>query len=453
MTEKRQIIRLAITSRILIIIWQAVSNLLLPDHDAGVFVSPKDPDSNLSNISQLIEALLGGFRRWDAEYFLHIAEHGYTYENTIAFYPLFPFCVRFLTHVAQAVIGGSFRETSLIVAVALNVYFFTKAATTLFDLTEQIFKDRTFARIATTLFCFNPASIFFSAPYTESLFAWMSFSVMLNCSRGNFLKASLPFMLGMLCRSNGIVNFGFILYYAIQNLITSKKFMKCFGIIFNLIVTSVAGFIALTVVQFYYFKLYCENNKFEMKRFVRQYGLKNDFVIAGEHIYRDSPWCLDPLPFSYSYVQSHYWNVGFLKYYEIKQIPQFLLAAPVLIVFLFHSIKFLVQNLGITLLFGLSSGNRNNIKVKQFVYVIHAFILSIFCLFFVHIQVSTRMLASSTPYLYWIGAEYFYKERNRSNGVQIFFQAKSKMTRLICIWFLGYFIVGVALFSNFLPWT
>ena len=54
---------------------------------------------------------------------------------------------------------------------------------------------------------------------------------------------------------------------------------------------------------------------------------------CGEGVaYQRPEWCEHGSTFNlYSYVQRKYWNVGLFRYYEWKQVPNFILAAPVLI--------------------------------------------------------------------------------------------------------------------------
>ena len=42
-------------------------------------------------------------------------------------------------------------------------------------------------------------------------------------------------------------------------------------------------------------------------------------------------WCAARIPSIYSHVQRQHWDVGLFRYWKIKQIPQFVLAAPVLL--------------------------------------------------------------------------------------------------------------------------
>ena len=44
-----------------------------------------------------------------------------------------------------------------------------------------------------------------------------------------------------------------------------------------------------------------------------------------------SLWSDKLIPLPYSYIQDSYWNVGFLRYFELKQIPNFLLAASMIL--------------------------------------------------------------------------------------------------------------------------
>lgn len=442
---------LAIVSRIALIMLQFVANWLIPDHNAGVFLSPMPYASNKTICDRIVDAGLGGFRRWDAEYFLHIAEHGYTYENSMAFYPLFPFAVRYATYTVRAMlpldVPCADRTQLLLIAVILNMIFFARAANALYTLTLDVFRDRRMARIAVTLFCFNPASIFFSAPYTESLFSWMCFSVMLKCRQKRFASAAIALAASIWCRSNGLINFGFVAFYLIKY--TQRGFPSIVKSISKFISMAFVATGAFFIVQVYFYLLYCTEYRVDLPPHLIRFAHENNLVTAGadNRTIEQSPWCHKPIPISYGYIQSTYWNVGFFNYYELKQLPNFLLAAPILVIIMFNCCRYFVKNMQVTLTLGLVPFKGTD--TNQFVFIVHAFALAVFCVFFVHIQVTTRMLASSSPCLYWFAATYFSDRKS----VQEILQIHSRSGKAIVMWFGAYYCIGTILFCNFLPWT
>lgn len=461
------ITRLAIFSRLLVIFLQCVSNHLVQDHDAGdVFRSPMEPLKR-KKCDTIIDVLLGGFRSWDAEYFLHIAEHGYTYENTLAFLPLYPLCIKLLRFAIINVTPFlSVRALSLLIGVIINVVFFAKAANTLFELGCKVFRDQKKAELAAILFCFNPASIFFTAPYTESLFSWLSFLVMLKCFEDiDSVLIIVPLSLSILCRSNGLLNIGFIVFYGLRKMFAQTSMLSFVTVFLKIVSMLIIIAFHFGLMQVYNYYLFCLKKSFSFPLFIKDFAVKNDLVLAGNRTDETvSPWCSSNLPISYSYVQDHYWHVGFLRYYELKQIPNFLLASPIVFIILVNSFKYFQRNkafcwrLGI---FNLKPSVLRSITVgdqNQFVFIVHAVALTIFCVLFIHVQVTTRMLCSSNPMLYFFAADIFlknYNQHRKKNDDGDVFDIKklSLPQKLIICFFLSYYTIGTVLFSNFLPWT
>ncbi|XP_055715724.1 GPI mannosyltransferase 2 [Phlebotomus papatasi] len=479
--------QLALLSRILVIFIQCLANLL-PDHDAGVFLSPMAPGKP-RKLDWLVEGLLGGLRRWDGQYFLHIAEYGYTYENVLAFFPLFPLCVRTIGQFLQYLLPFlSLRSILLLVAVSLNVYFFVKATQSLYELSFRVLGQRSRAKIVAVLFCFNPSSIFFTAPYSESLFAWLTFTFMRQCVQDISVSITFPLSLSILCRSNGLLNIGFLFYFALRKIIRELSVKTFLGVVLKSAVISFFVVFHFGLLQAYHFYLFCHQLNIKFPQHVVDYAQEMNFTMAGNKTEFSSPWCSQKIPMAYSYVQSHYWDVGFMRYYEFKQLPNFLLAMPIVIVILskfLHYVRCFPRyslRLGIfvsdSLLRTMRKADRDT-----FVFVIHATVLTVFCIFFIHVQVTTRMLASASPVLYWTVAETFryVKTTTPEEVAQKSLRAKvtSKVMsideetdsidtdflehcwweksnhsgRVLAVWFLLYFIVGIVLFSNFLPWT
>jgi len=56
------------------------------------------------------------------------------------------------------------------------------------------------------------------------------------------------------------------------------------------------------------------------------------FLAYGKYCQQDvrRPWCDNFPPSVYSFVQQHYWNVGFLRYWTVSNLPLFLIALPML---------------------------------------------------------------------------------------------------------------------------
>lgn len=425
---------MAAYSRLAVLILQYVFDLLIPDHRAeDVFMSPGLQDGNSSIVGPAITSFLGGFLRWDAQYFLHIYRYGYTYENTLAFFPLYPNVV----WLATAIFPGHSNATFLLVGIIFNCVVFVFTSLILFDLTLHIHNDTEMAYNSAALFCFNPASIFFSAPYSESLFAFTTFYGMYHVSRGNIWKSSLSFGFSALNRSNGLLNAGFLLYSLIQSTVRKRKiFFECF-VGMCLVVTCFGSF------QIYGYYRFCTLREHSFDPKVIDYANANNLVTPNNR--NLPPWCGVRLP--YSYVQEKYWkNMGFLSYFQFKQIPNFLLASPCIFLLLKFAFEYFYKNNMIYL------GLRNR-DTPDFVYVVHSTFLTTFCLFCTHVQVTTRMLASSSPVLYWACASYFkfpllLNRRTTFNRIHNDFKSK-----LVVLYFFTYFIVGTALFVNFLPFT
>ena len=540
----RKVCWFAILSRIFIIILSAFFNLILPDHIADAFQSPQDPSIKNETIADgIIINLFGGLVRWDAQYFIHIAQYGYTYENCLAFFPLYPLTVRLLADGLYCIFKDAVSRYSLIVliAVVVNLAVFVLSTSVLYKLSIKVLKNEQLAYKASILYCINPASIFFVAPYSETMYSCLTFYGMLKCGSGSIFSSSigcgLPFGLAAVQRSNGILNIGFIFHerlkyfvrYVMPDILTKAKNLTNVFLAPLLLIPPVVSAISflgealLSVTPFvmfqgYAFYKFCVISKHNLPDFIVSHaGTYNLKLPGSSSIGIENHWCNRSIPLAYSYVQDHYWSVGFLRYYHWKQIPNFVLALPMMWIILMNSYRFMKQYTYLfkTLALWDDPKGLNEVKVLEkvklkmqnneiffasgmFVYVVHIAFLTVFCLLCIHVQVTTRMIASVSPVLYWFTAFLFFKppdsvkepefKSNDRNSVYFANRLKkistkkqgnsfdkgvdsienlqsrwkvfiftdlcpSKEAKLIKYYFIAYVIIGTALFSNFLPWT
>lgn len=215
-----------------------------------------------------------------------------------------------------------------------------------------------------------------------------------------------------------------------------------------------------------------------------QLAVDRGYRIRGEEA---PPWCSWPLPLIYSYIQDVYWNVGFLRYYELRQAPNFLLAAPVAVLVVWATWTYVTTHPWLCLTLGLLRSKDSKalekthpgfLGPKVFVYLVHAAALLLSGSLCMHVQVLTRLLGSSTPIVYWFPAYLLQSQEPLLRSVDTVpekfaensppgqktprncilkllynWKACSPVTRCILGYFLTYWLLGLLLHCNFLPWT
>jgi phosphatidylinositol glycan class V len=241
--------------------------------------------------------------------------------------------------------------------------------------------------------------------------------VLLKTSVKSRYLASLFFALATGTRSNGTFLYIFQLAVSASRFFTSKSKFQLLQEFFTLLTTGLIHASPLFSVLIYGYMTYC----------------------YPESLSSSSPYCSSFFPNIYNFVQERYWNVGLFKYWELKQVPNFLLAFP-MILLSFQGIRSYIRSnlVSFISLGSFHSGQKPghhylNVLVSPF--ILYWLANLIVLVFIANVQIITRALCS-LPVLYW------------------FICRKSAKDNLFVLgFFAGYFWVGIALFSNFYPWT
>ncbi|KAL1114878.1 hypothetical protein AAG570_007702 [Ranatra chinensis] len=462
----------ALASRFFFLALSALFNLLFPDHHSrDAFQAPGFNLTTDSVLDNCVRTGFGGLLRWDAHHFMHIAQYGYSYENNTPFLPMFPAVVRFLSTTLCAVLHViEYPAILLCVAIAVNIFCFVKASDVLYELSCKISGNEAFAFKSVVFFCVSPASVFFIAPYSESMYTLATFSGMLCCLNNHFGKGTFWFALSTLVRSNGITNIWFVFYFSMSHFF--HKFVHK-GVIIRAPIWSLYnilwsnGLAALLILspfvafQLYVYDIFCPEIKIDKDSYpsiVMDYALENNLTLS----FNKPDWCNAKFSIPYFSVQKKYWHVGFLNYFVLKQIPNFLLALPMISLVLYYGIGFL-RSILLYKFYGLSRWKISLILPDLALpFCAHAVILTVYALFNINVQVTTRLIASSNPFIYWIASAYFvYETKLRGKGQYNSFinldlfplTSIRKSGNLIGSYFILYAFIGILAFSNNFPWT
>ncbi|KAG9696822.1 DUF409 domain protein, partial [Aureobasidium melanogenum] len=280
-------------------------------------------------LEDFAEQLVTNLVRWDALYFVSVARRGVIFEQEWAWGWGY---TKFLGLVSKVLPGKPSQPPLFVQAYAgllVSHVAHLLSVLVLYGLVHRLpIRDkpqrRKVAFIAACLHVFSSAGLFLSAPYSESLFSLLNFF-------GVFMHAGVPyelpledyepfslirlllsgasFGLATTVRSNGIFS-GLIYFYHVYMLFHSRINVRTILTIATIGVSAAMILSGMLLPQYIAYQDYC--------------------VAPSDDNLR--PWCSRSLPSVYSWVQEHYWNVGFLRYWTVSNIPLFLLALPMLCV-------------------------------------------------------------------------------------------------------------------------
>ena len=201
------------------------------------------------NLLAFFSDFRGHWVRWDAVGYLSVAGNGYTAENQayMVLMPLYPLLTRLLSLplLGNTALAGTILSNLALIGAGWALYLLVQ---------EQ--QGQIAARRAVHLMMFCPLSVFFSVPYAESLFLFLTLLSILLARRQKFIAAVLVGALAAFTRYAGILTiipvFLEILKYEANVRLWPRHKARCVGrLIFYTLLTSLIslGFIAYLIIN------------------------------------------------------------------------------------------------------------------------------------------------------------------------------------------------------------
>lgn len=458
-------------------------------------------------------------------------------EQAHAFLPLFPFILQnfaFLMYhiVPTQLLPPTFESLVVLSGLLLNNFICLVISTiVLYNLTILVLTKKENSKMlqqqqindnhfVSTVVClvygiWNPAIIFFATNYSESLFNTMALlgyfcmerrtghdvgDYRKNC--GLFLKIITSiiwwlmgicfWMAGSFTRSNGTLHCLWLLQDGLARILlllrnrtkqpSPKTALGNLSCVSTIVIIGIHSFLGIFLVaapiryhDYTGWKRHCSDVKF--RPLWCQYTEEDSSIL-------NSTFSL------YRYIQNKHWNVGLFRYYEWKQVPNFILAAPILglsALGVYRWIYFsLVSDYGRgktptslkMILVGwplhalsksvlqdgktcnsasISLSPRDRLVDNKYLlghYAILA-ILVVIGAIFAHVQISTRMIISTSPAIIWFIAYCLLTPLPATSYIppQSKHDMSSQLPYLVWLYTVLYMVLGVILHVNFLPWT
>ncbi|KAL8654830.1 MAG: hypothetical protein Q9226_003277 [Calogaya cf. arnoldii] len=418
-------------------------------------VGVQRPDSE-DVTNTVLQMLAGKLTRWDAIYFANIAHRAAIFEQEWAFNGGYAKTVGILSRVlfaahigvVETAVAGILVSHIAHLMSVLVLYQTTK----LISPSSLLHENASFAFVSASLHILSPAGLFLSAPYAESSFSFLHFigfylyaSSIQAHHHGRLslrdvlvLLSGLGFGLATTFRSNGLLSGLIFCFDIVQTIFTfredasSKTVVSGLRRIIILVIAGLLTAVGFIFPQYLAYQEYCVDAK-------------------AEH---QAAWCTRRIPSIYTWVQSHYWNVGLFRYWTLSNAPLFLLATPMLLILTASALRFLSQNevpssaidkkssvvkesreRGLLSPVGLDVARR--IAVPQL-------ILALLALTSYHVQIVTRISSGYPVWYWWLAPKVIARD-----GVQL--AGYNLRAKVVVMWMVIYACVQAGLFAAFLP--
>lgn len=414
-------------------------------------------DNNETKEYSLIERkmlqFLNHFSSYDAIMFIDIAKDSHRNDSTFAFFPLFPYLIRgaanilklfpFKNEYTPYLISGFLLSNSLCLINTILV------SSLIYKLTLSELRGK----LSALIFLCNPGTIFYISIYSENLcFTLQLLFVLIMISptthSSKFLPCSIIILFLVTTRSNGLFMCSFFVVPCLSAVLLSKKHLNrlfapesfWFNIstFFTLLKNKIEVVGKYIILCFHAYLVFLWMTQFQPRQDICtkvKQGINKDSVkyeTFEQYCFRKSQSNINNI---YSYIQTEYWNVGFLRQISFNSIDRVLLSIPMNIVagyivykgityfdfyhliFKFNIFKFLLKNQ----YYNDKKNNGTKIEVKQVANPIYdddvrlnSFILSglihLLLMMFVlicmaHPQINNRLLAGCPIIYYFLSEE------------------------------------------------
>ncbi|ORY13076.1 GPI mannosyltransferase 2 [Clohesyomyces aquaticus] len=450
-------------SRTLLQVFLAWKSLLIliaaftpgPGYDTSAFIlydSHASRHVRFHTLSRVNRLSLNLFR-WDALYFVKAAQRGYVHEQEWAFSWTYTRVLSFVAHLLTGNAEPSLRLYIWTSIVISNLCHFVSVLA-LYQLLKTTLSHNQPGKIplvAAILHIMSPAGMFLCAPYTEAPFSALSMlgilCYVLARESGSsvdgwsarqdlcILASGILLAVATMIRGNGLLNGLVFLYDVLCFLPRLSTLRLSMGEFRRILATSVAG----VLIAFGYFS--------------PQWLAYKEYCVTLAPSAGRRPWCNATIPSIYSWVQSNYWNVGFLRYWTFSNLPLFLLAAPTLWL-LFQSSTTILYDLtrSIAAKSGSSKEGRSSwtnspgtgiCKLPQL--ALPQLALAVLAATNFHVQIVSR-LASGYPIWYLVVAKWAIDRRSSQGPAK-----QEVLSQWVIRWMIMYSVIQGILFANFLP--